>query len=144
MLRDYIYSLDPTLLEWSFGRFDIAIPKRKGGITLLEFRIISPDSFMWRFLIDRHVYYLYAEDFVAGLDDIEEKIVHATNKQMNLEFIRAKEAKDFHESEPYMNSAVYEPPIDEEQMMKFAIDSGYDFVFLCKSDEDISDAFFNG
>lgn len=143
MLRDYIYTLDTTLLKESFPRFDLTMPKGRGSVVLVEFRILSPDSFIWRFLIGESVYYLYAEDFVAGLDYVKAKILHAADRKMRIEFVRTREPKDFYESTPYVAASTYQPPKDENEMMKFAIDSGYDFVFLCKSNESIDDVFFN-
>jgi hypothetical protein len=143
MLRDYVYTLDASLIERTFSRFDILIPEEKHKHALIEFQVLTPDSFIWRFLIDGTVYYLYAKDYVQGLDDVRNKINLYAVKDADLEFIKAKQQKQFDDAEPVRNSTVYQEPEDYNEMKQYAVDSGFDFVFLCKSSEDASNALFN-
>ena len=143
MLRDYVYTLDASLIERALSRFDILMPDEKHKRALIEFQILTPDSFIWRFLIDGAVYYLYAEDYVEGLDDVRNKISLYAVKNADLKFIKARQHKQFDNTEPVKNSAVYQEPEDYNEMKLYTIDSGFDFVFLCKSSEDASNALFN-
>lgn len=143
MLRDYIYDLDASHIGKVFKRFDHTMPEDESGVALIEFRVLTPDSFIWRFLIGNAVYYLYAEDFIEGLESVEKSILEGIGKEVNLEFIKVKEPKEFNDSEPHIGATTYTQPNDSANMMLYAADSGHDFVFLCKSDEKASDAYFN-
>ena len=84
MLRDFMYSSNFHQICYILGQFDIPKPiKDNNVLTLLEFKVITPDSFLWRILIDNVVYYLYAEDFITSLDDIENKIYN-NSKEKNI------------------------------------------------------------
>ncbi len=144
MIRDFVHSLDTSSINQTLSRFKLDLPEAAtGGIALLEFRVLTPDSFVWRFLINGVVYYLYAEDFVEGIDDIRSKLNHVSKSSSNLVFIEAKEPRKFNEADPVRVATVYRRPKNESEMMKFTVESGYDFAFLCKSDEDSNDAYFN-
>jgi hypothetical protein len=143
MLRDYVYTLNPSLIEQTLSRFNILIPKEEHKQALIEFQVLTPDSFIWRFLIDGVVYYLYAEDFVQDLEYVRNQINSYAVKNAELEFVKAKQQKQFDDAEPVKSSAVYEKPEDYDEMKLYAVDSGYDFVFLCKSSEDANNALFN-
>jgi len=144
MIRDFVHTLDTSSIKQTLTQFKLNLPEAAtGGIALLEFKVLTPDSFVWRFLINRVVYYLYAEDFVEGLDDIRQKLNRISKHPLNLEFIEAKEHRKFDDADPVRAAAIYKKPKNEDDMMKFAVESGYDFVFLCESDEDSNDAYFN-
>jgi hypothetical protein len=143
MLRDFVYTLDPSLIERTLARFDIVIPEERGAHALIEFQVLSPDSFIWRFLIDGAVYYMYAEDYVEGLEYVRGEISAYAIDEIELEFIKAKQQKEFEDTDPVKNATVYKPPEDYDKMKQFAVSSGYDFVFLCRSSEDASGALFN-
>jgi hypothetical protein len=144
MIRDFIHTLDTSSIKQMLSQFKLNLPEAAtGGIALLEFRVLTPDSFVWRFLINGVIYYLYAEDFVEGLDDIHRKLKRISKSSSNLEFIEAKEHKKFDDAGPVRVATLYKKPKNKSEMMKFAVESGYDFVFLCKSDEDGDDAYFN-
>jgi hypothetical protein len=49
----------------------------------------------------------------------------------------------FDDAGPVKSAMVYAKPDKRADMMEYAVDSGYDFVFLCKSDEEADDAYFN-
>ena len=143
MLRDYIYTLDASLIERTLSRFNILISEEKHKHALIEFQVLTPDSFIWRFLINGIIYYLYAEDYVQGLDDVRNKINSYAVEGADLEFIKANQQKQFDDAEPVKNSAVYQEPEDYDEIKQYAVDSGFDFVFLCKSSEDAGNALFN-
>lgn len=138
-----MYDLDASHLGEIFKRFNHTMPEDEAVVALIEFRVLTPDSFIWRFLIDNAVYYLYAEDFVEGLESVEKSILEAIGREVNLEFIKVKQPKEFTKSEPYIGATTYAEPKDSASMMLYAADSGHDFVFLCKSDENVNDAYFN-
>lgn len=91
MLREYAYTLNPTLITDVLRRFKISIPETFGDLTLVEFRLLSPDSFLWKFIIGGAVYYLYAEDSIESLNDVRSKIIFHTHNVANLKFIEASE-----------------------------------------------------
>ena len=143
MLRDYVHDLNPLHIGEVFKKFDSNIQADTATIALLEFRVISPDSFIWRFLIDDSVYYLYAEDHIESFEYVKDAIHGAIKRPTGFEFIKVKKSKNFTESEPYKSADVYAEPKDSETMMLYAAESGYDFVFFCKSHEDANEAYFN-
>jgi hypothetical protein len=144
MIRDFVHTLDTSSIRQTLAQFKLNLPEAAtGGIALLEFKVLTPDSFVWRFLINGVVYYLYAEDFVEGLDDIHHKLNRIFKNASSLELIEAKEYRKFEDADPVKTATIYKKPKNEDEMMKFAVESGYDFVFLCKSDEDSDDAYFN-
>ena len=125
------------------GRFELNLPKAAGSIAVLEFKVLTPDSFLWRLLIGESVYYLYAEDFIESMDDVRHKLTHLTKSSASLELIEARERAEFEDSEPVKAATLYKTPSNKKELMKFAVSSGYDFVFLCKSSENSNDAYFN-
>lgn len=143
MLRDFIYSPNSNQMCYILGQFDIPEPIKNINIfTLLEFKVITPDSFLWRILIEDTVYYLYTEDFITSLDDIENKIYNNSKEKKYSEFIKAKKPIKFKNTSPVIASQKYKKPKKVNEIMKYAATSGYDFVFLAKTDEDVSNAFF--
>ena len=125
------------------GKFNLELPTEKYKILLIEFQVLTPDSFIWRLLIDGNVYYLYAEDFVEGLADIEHKILNYAVKDAELDFIKARSPEPFNKATAVTHAVVYKEPQRSAAMMRYAVSSGHDFVFLCKSSEDGSHALFN-
>lgn len=47
------------------GRFELNLPKAAGSIAVLEFKVLTPDSFLWRLLIGKTVYYLSNRYFMS-------------------------------------------------------------------------------
>lgn len=141
MLRHFSQQPSLDLLKDVLTQFDNPVPKKQ--ITLVEFQILSPDSFRWRLLLDGVVYYLYAEDHVVSLKDVHKKISSWFASTVKIDFIRTKQQENFANTPPFNSAAIYEEPSDYDQMRFYAASSGYDFVFLCKSDEDPSSALFN-
>ena|SRR5687768_5565146 len=142
MLRDFSRQPRRELIDSILIQFDIPLPPKE-RITLIEFQILSPDSFRWRLLIDRAVYYLYAEDHIHSFEEVQDKVSSWFVAGTKLDFIKAKQQKEFVDTEPLKNTAVYKEPEDYDRLKHFAVTSGYDFVFLCRSDEDSSSVYFN-
>lgn len=144
MVRDFVHTLDTSQIKQTLTQFKLNLPEAAtGGIALLEFKILTPDSFMWRFLINGAVYYLYAEDFIEGLNSVRHTLNRIAKHSSNLEFIEAKQHGKFENTDPARTATIYKKPKNKDEVMKFAVESGYDFVFLCKSNEDSNNAYFN-
>jgi hypothetical protein len=140
MIRDFSYALPEELFE-TLAKFQDAVPKNE-QICLLRFEVITPDSFMWRLLISGRIYYLYAEDFVSGLGQIKH-IFDSYLESPDWQFVPVKNPVSFEASSPVAGAAVYEKPDDVETMMRYAVPSGHDFVFLAISNEKADDANFS-
>lgn len=143
MIRDFIRIDGTSPIKQLLSRFELGLPEVADHIVLLEFRILTPDSFLWRLLIGGTIYYLYAEDFVEDLDAIQRTITNALKHPAKLELVKAKERRSFEETEPVKAAVFYKKSKNEAELMRFAVDSGYDFAFLCRSDEDSTHAYFN-
>lgn len=142
MIRDFVHTLDASSIKQTLTQFKLRPPEISGGIALLEFKVLTPDSFVWRFLINDSIYYLYAEDFVEGIEEVNNKLQRIC-KGANLIPVEAKNRVGFENASPVGTATVYKRPKNKEEMMKFAVESGYDFVFLYKSDENVNNAYFN-
>ena len=141
MLRDIVY-VYPSLLLETLERFDIEVPKDRGYIALLRFEVITPDSFMWRISIKNKIYYLYAEDYIRVLTDVQ-RIFSQYAEDTECQLIKAKRPLDFKSSDPVKDAYIYIPPNNVDDLMTYAVDSGHDFVFLAVTNEDSSDALFS-
>lgn len=142
MLRHFSQQPNLYLIKDVLAQFDNPVPEKQ--ITLIEFQTLSPDSFRWRLLLDGVVYYLYAEDHISNFKDVQNKINSWFAPNAKIDFIKTKQRENFADTMPFKSAAVYKEPSDYDQMKLYAIRSGYDFVFLCKSNEDPSNALFNG
>ncbi len=122
MLRDFEYTPASELVD-VLGQFGLNSVGKKYNLALLKFEVITPDSFMWRLLINEGIYYLYAEDYISSLDHVK-KVFNAYLESDQWEFI---------------------DPVDTfVETIGHAVKSGYDHVFLVKSSvEDADDAQFS-
>lgn len=128
MLRD-LYAYGTEELKDVLGKFKLNDSRL---IDITKFQMLTPDSFIWRLRMTNGVYYLYAEDFIESLEHVKRSIQEVAGPHPG-KFIEAIEQKEFEELEPVLNSEVYaEPDEYNEQIMKFAVDSGHDLVFLYK------------
>lgn len=134
MLRDYEHTENWRLLDNALEMF-IDLPDR---LSLVGFTALSPDSFLWKIFDGKTTYYLYAEDFVSSLSQVKERIQDFWAEELELEFIPTKVPLAFEDSSPNKSANVYKPPKDEYEFARYAGQSGYDFVFLLKSDEAVS------
>ena len=142
MIRDFQYNPDAKLIIETLQKFGFNLAHEKYPFSLLRFDVISPDSFMWRILIGEGVYYLYAEDYVSGLDYIK-RTFQQYLEASDWEFVRPLKTVAFEDAGPVTRANVYAKADDSDAMMEYAVDSGYDFVFLVKSSEKPEDAQFS-
>lgn len=138
MLRNFQYHPNEDIILEVLSRFEFEIPSR---ITLLKFGVITPDSFMWQFIIGDKIYYLYAEDYVSGLEYIRSVYGKYLGKHQ-WSFIAPKSAITFENSAPVKSATIYQKASDSDEMMQYAVDSGHDFVFLACSDKNPNTANF--
>lgn len=131
MLRSFEHDPNKKYILEALSRFDIELPAR---ITLVSFEVITPDSFLWRILIGDSVYYLYAEDYVPGLAYVKSIFSQYLGNE-NWEFIKPRIHIKFEDAKPVKAAFTYKKADDAGAMMRYAIDSGYDFVFLVRSSE---------
>lgn len=135
MLRNYAHTENWRLLDQALEMF-IELPPR---LSLIGFSALSPDSFIWKIYDGETVYYLYAEDYVPDLDHVRTQVLEFCSKGIALEFVPVKQHIAFEDSTPNKTAQVYKPPHGEYEFMQYAGQSGYDFVFLLKSDETMSE-----
>lgn len=131
MLRDYVYTENWRLLDRALEQF-IDLPDR---LTLVGFTELSPDSFLWKIYDGETVYYLYAEDYVPSLEHVREVIHDFWPHNIKLEFVPVKNPTAFEDSTPNLASDIYKPPDEEYEFARYAGQSGFDFVFLLRSNE---------
>lgn len=139
MIRDYAYQSGHGIVTAILAKFKIEKPDY---IVVTRFEVITPDSFVWRLETNLGMYYLYAEDFIPGIDHIkgfyERYIVgHAW------ELIEVERVEAFEDAAPVKSATTYQRPDDADEILRYAVSSGHDFVFLARSDEAIEDAQFS-
>lgn len=142
MIRDFEYSPKTSQIVDILQRFGLDLANENFPFALLRFEVITPDSFMWRLLINNDIYYLYAEDYVSGLDHIK-SVFKSYLESDKWDFVTPDKTIAFGSASPVKSAAVYQEPEDTEEMMKYTVDSGHDFVFLIKSQEDADGAQFS-
>jgi hypothetical protein len=139
MLRDFEYRPHSIDIRELLGYFNVDLPEH---IALVRFEVITPDSFMWRILIGEGVYYLYAEDYVPGIDHIK-SVFNKYLENDRWKLVKPKSTIKFKDATPVKGATTYQEPDDSDEMMQYAIDSGHDFVFLAQSSEDADNAQFS-
>jgi hypothetical protein len=137
MLRDFVYNPDEKLIIEALKQFDFKVPTEKGGLALTRFEVLTPDSFMWR-IFASEVYYLYAEDYVPGLQYIT-SVFNSYLDSKEWEFIKPRHVKKFEQSTPVLTANNYPKLPDGDEMMNYAAESGYDRVFLVRSKKEDPD-----
>ena len=142
MIRDFEYNPTTSQIIDVLQCFGFDLADRQFPLALLRFEVITPDSFMWRLLIGNDIYYLYAEDYVSGLDYIK-NVFKAYLESDKWDLMTPRKTITFESASPVIGAITYQEPEDSEEMMKYAVDSGHDFVFLIKSHEDSSEAQFS-
>ena len=133
MLREYNHTENWRLLDQALEMF-IELPPH---LSLVGYESLSPDSFLWKIFDGKTVYYLYAEDYVPNLEHVKKEIQAFWPDKLELEFIPTKKSTALEDSSPFKSAIIYQPPESEYEFMKYAGQSGYDFVFLLKSNEKI-------
>lgn len=133
MLRDYLYTENWRLIDAALECF-IELPPR---LSLVGFGDLTSGSFIWKIFDGETVYFLYAEDYVPSLDHVRERLAEFSDNGASFEFLPVKRPIAFEDSTPNQSTVVYKPPKNEYEFAKYASQSGYDFVFLLKSNETI-------
>lgn len=142
MIRDFVYNPKASQIVEILQQFGFELSNEEFPFALLRFEILTPDSFMWRLLIDENIYYIYAEDYVSGLDYIK-NVFDSYLEDHKWEFVIPSKAITFESASPVVGADIYQEPNDKAEMMKYAADSGHDFVFVIKSSENAGDAQFS-
>ena len=127
-LRD-LYAAGTPELQSCLKKFRVGKAKL---IDVKAYRMLTPDSFIWKLRMSDGIYYLYAEDYVPSMDHIREEIAGYTHDQKG-HFIEAKNLREI----PAVRAAATYAESDDYalDMAKLAVGSGYDLVFLFKVDE---------
>lgn len=130
MLRDlYAYGSEELhqIIEF-FKLGDVRLVK------VLSFRMLNADSFVWELRLTNGLYYLYAEDFIDSIKQVQDTINILTHKRAG-HFIAVRKQKDFEELEAVKAATIYSEPKDYKKSMKaYVADSGFDLVLLYKID----------
>lgn len=142
MLRDFQYNPATSQIRDVLECFSLDFNSEKSPIDVLRFEVMSPDSFMWRLLLGNAIYYLYAEDYVSGLEYIKGVFGDYLGND-KWDFITPRHNLTFESSTPVKQAYVYQKSEKTNELMKYAVDSGYDFVFLVKTLENPDEAHFN-
>lgn len=131
MLRDEAAgspALHDVLESFQLGEDEVLIDVK-------QFRMLTPNSFMWCLRMSEYVYYLYAVDFVNTLEEITDTLRIATDGTPG-ELVLAAKPLDFDSASPVSSSTIYEKPTDfDSKIAHYAAESGYDFVFLYRTDQ---------
>lgn len=139
MLRDFEYQPNASQIREILVRFNLDLPEH---IALVRFEVITPDSLMWRLLIGNNIYYLYAEDYVPSLTHVK-TVFDQYIESHEWDFIEPRVTTTFTDAGPVKSATTYQEPDDSDDIMQYAVDSGYDFVFLARSNEDADNAQFS-
>lgn len=105
-------------------------------LRLLKFEVLTPDSFIWLLASNDSRLCIYAEDFVPSLEHVQkamEKYGVLNDEDDKYKLVEVTNSTRWDESSPVISSDIYSLPADREEFMKYALPSGYDFVFLGKS-----------
>jgi hypothetical protein len=141
VLRDFQYNPATSQIVEVLQRFSLDFKSEKSSLDVLRFEVISPDSFMWKLLLGNAVYYLYAEDYVSGMDYIKD-VFNDYLESDKWNFVIPQQILLFESSSPVEHANVYQKPERADELMRYAVDSGHDFVFLVKTFENPHDAHF--
>jgi hypothetical protein len=142
MLRDFQYNPSPLQIKKVLEQFSLDFESEKSPLSVLRFEVTSPDSFVWKLLMGNAVYYLYAEDYISSIDYVKD-LFNDYLENDKWEFVTPRQALTFESSSPVENAEIYQKPERTDELMKYAVQSGYDFVFLVKTLENPDDAHFS-
>ncbi len=142
MLRDFQYNPAADQIEEVLRRFKLDYAAEKSQLDVLRFEVIGPDSFMWKLFLGDAIYYLYAEDYVSGIDYIKDIFTDYLGHD-KWDFVKPQHTIEFESASPVKGAAIYQKPERVDDLMDYAVDSGYDFVFMVKTLENPDDAHFS-
>ncbi len=130
MLRDEANG--SPALHAALEQFDIG---EESLMSVKKFQALTPESFIWLLECSDYMYYLYACDFVESLEQITD-VIRLASDGMPGELVRMLTPIPFEEASPVTASSVYEKPDDyDEKIAHYAGESGYDFVFLFRTEQ---------
>lgn len=142
MLRDFAHAPDIYLVRDIFFEFQLEADETlEGPMTIIWFKVLSPDSFAWKVALGSRIYLIYAEDYIKSLDYVKRQMRELSGGT-ELEFKKVHDAQHFAKASPVRHATLYKRPVRANEMMQYAATSGYDFVFLARSIEAYEDAFF--
>jgi hypothetical protein len=131
VLRDYAYRTDE--LDNCLNRF--RLPEGSKFVDVKLFRMLTPDSFIWKLRHTDSMYYLYAEDYVPSLAHVRTIILGNLAHGQSGHFIEATTQIAFNDLSAVRSAVVYRKPDDyDSEIIKYTIDSGHDLVFLYRVD----------
>lgn len=99
-----------------------------------QFRMLSDNRFVWQLEMSDFMYYLYAEDFVESLEEVTDTIRVVSDGTPG-ELVPVKTPVAFEDASPVTSNSVYERPTDYDKISHYAGESGYDFVFLYRTEQ---------
>jgi len=103
-------------------------------VDVKQFRALTANSFLWQLRLTDYVYYLYATDFIESLEQVTDVLQVATEGTAG-ELVPVKSPMVFEEASPVTSSSVYDKPDDfDTKIAHYTTESGYDFVFLSRTD----------
>lgn len=104
-------------------------------IDVKQFRMLTAESFLWQLRLSDNVYFMYATDFIQSLEQVANTLQVATDGEPG-ELVPVRTPIPFEEAGPVTASSVYDKPDDwDEKIAHYAGESGYDFVFLYKTEQ---------
>jgi hypothetical protein len=104
-------------------------------LDVLLFRTLNSHSFLWQLRLTDSIYYVYATDFVESLEQITSTLQVATDGTPG-ELVPVKRPMIFEEASPVTSSSLYDKPDDfDTKIAHYTTESGYDFVFLYRTEQ---------
>ena len=134
MLREWNGTSNDLLIE-ALAEFGIGAKE----IRIHKYEAVTPDSFIWFLMVkqggDWAFYYLYAEDYVPSIEHVADMIKQNFTEDTlgdTIELVPVLRSVAWDKSEPVTSVEHYVEPENPTEFMKYALPSGYDFVFLAK------------
>jgi hypothetical protein len=131
MLRNFAHRPESVDIKKILERFTVDV---SGRIIITRFEVITPDSFIWRIAIENKIYYLYAEDYVPDIRHVI-SVFNTYIQTGDWSFVYPKKSIKFDESSPVKSAKIYRKTDGSDEMINYAVDSGFDLVFLAQSTE---------
>lgn len=126
-LREYGENLTPNDLIGILR--DFGIDTTIFPVTVEGFIALSPDSFVWQLSINGKTAYLYAEDYIPGLEHVKATLADLIGAD-SIQLAMIEHPSSWEEASPVVAAESYAQPADSAEIMKYAAQSGPDFVFL--------------
>ena len=111
MIRDFIYNPNDLELQKVLKSFGIKIENKEHPFAILRLESLTADLFMFRLLVNKNIYYMYAEDYIPNLEYVKE-LFYKYLQTTKWNFIKPKN------------------PSNSKNIYNYAVKSGYDLFFL--------------